>query len=76
MLVQMILEGASLSWAADNQIKNIALQLSQLIKFNALKRQGDQMIANVRHRSFQIAVLFHLHWFSVAITDTEKKYYR
>ena len=36
MLVQMTLEGTSLSLAADNQNNNIALQLSQLIKFNAL----------------------------------------
>ena len=39
----------SLSLAAGNQTKNIALQLSQLIKFNALKRKRDQKVVNVRH---------------------------
>ena len=43
----MIFECASLSLAADNQAKNIALQLSQLIKFNARKRQQDQKVINV-----------------------------
>ena len=49
MLVQMIHEGTSLSLAADNQTNNTALQLSQLIKFNALKRQQDQKVVNVHH---------------------------
>ena len=49
MLVQMILEGTSLSLAADNQTKNSALQLSQLIKFIGLKRQQDEKVVNVRH---------------------------
>ena len=57
MLLQMILEGTSLSLAADNQIKNTALQLSQLIKFNALKRQRDQKFVNLRHQSSQITAL-------------------
>ena len=57
MLVQMILERTSLYLAADNQTKNIALQLSQLIKVNALKRQRDQKVANVHHQSSQITAL-------------------
>ena len=47
----------SLSLAAGNQTKNIALQLSQLIKFNALKRKRDQKVVNVRHWSSQITAL-------------------
>ena len=47
----------SLSLAAGNQTKNIALQLSQLIKFNALKRKRDQKVVNVRHRLSQITAL-------------------
>ena len=37
----------------DNQNKNTALQLSQLMKVNALKSQREQKVANVRHQSFQ-----------------------
>ena len=57
MLSQMIPDGTSLSLAADNQNKNTAFQLSQLIKFNALKRQQEQKVINVRHRSFQNTTL-------------------
>ena len=57
MLSQMIPDGTSLSLAADNQNKNTALQLSQLIKFNALKRQQEQNVVNVHHRSFQYTTL-------------------
>ena len=57
MLVQMILEGTNLSLATDNQTNNTALQLSQLIKFNALKRQQDQKVINARHRPSQITTL-------------------
>ena len=56
MLVQMILEGTSLSLAADNQTKN-RLELSQLFNFNALKRQRDQKVVNVRHRYSEITAL-------------------
>ena len=41
----------------DNQNKNTALQLSQLIKVNALKSQREQKVVNVRHRSFQNTAL-------------------
>ena len=41
----------------DNQNKNTALQLSQLIKVNALKSQREQKVVNIRHRSFQNTAL-------------------
>ena len=40
----------------DNQNKNTALKLSQLIKVNALKIQREQKV-DVRHRSFQNTAL-------------------
>ena len=57
VLVQMILESKSLFLAADNETKNIALQLSHLINFNALKKQLDQKVTNVCYRSSQISAL-------------------
>ena len=74
----MILQGTTVSLAAENQTKNIALQLSQLIKFNALKRQRqrDQKVVNVRHRSFQITALPVYTGLLLHSRSTEKEYYR
>ena len=67
LLIQMMLESTRLFLAADNQTKSIALQLSQLIKFSALKKQRDQKVVHVRHPSSQITALALMH--------TEKEYY-
>ncbi len=38
LLMQMILEGTSISLTTDNKTRDIALSISQLIKFNAIKK--------------------------------------
>ena len=75
MLVQMILEGKSLSLAADNQTKNIVLQLSQLITLSALKRQRDQKVVMcvIDLPNYCPSCL---HWFALGPTLMEKGYYQ
>ena len=43
VLLQMILEGANVSLLDDNKTRDIAIGLSQLVKFNAIKRKLESM---------------------------------
>ena len=53
MLLQMILEGANISLLDDNKTRDIAIGLSQLVKFNAIKRKLEQSVLHVRHKNSQ-----------------------
>ena len=51
MQLQMILEGTNVSLLDDSETRNIAVGLSQLVKFNAIKRKYEQSVLHERHKN-------------------------
>ena len=51
MLLQMMLEGTNVSLLVDNKTR--AVGLSQLVKFNVIKRMREQSVLHVRHKNPQ-----------------------
>ena len=49
MLLQMMLEGTNVSLLVDNKTR--AVGLSQLVKFNVIKRMREQSVLHVRHKN-------------------------
>ena len=57
MLLQIILEGANVSLLDDNKTRDIAVGLSQLVKFNSIKQKREQCVLHVRHKNYQETLL-------------------
>ena len=58
MLLQMILEGTNIIASKnDNKTRDIALQIAQLVKFNAIKKVRESNVKNIRHSEIQETAL-------------------
>ena len=58
MLLQMILEGTNIIASNnDNKTRDIALQIAQLVKFNAIKKVRESNVKNIRHSEIQETAL-------------------
>ena len=54
----MILEGTNIIASNnDNKTRDIALQIAQLVKFNAIKKVRESNVKNIRHSEIQETAL-------------------
>ena len=53
MLLQMISERTSVSLLDDNKTRDIAVGLSQLVKFNIIKRKREQSVSYAGRKNSQ-----------------------